>query len=99
MSRPSARKLARHRSRREARIKLTGIFRHKGIERAAIAVIDPKKIEPPKYFELAAGEKQGHIEIVSIDKKTGKVTLKELGSLRSSFETDAFKTSVLRRLP
>ena len=77
-------------------IKLTGIFRHKGIERAAIAVIDPKKkSEPPKYLELAAGEKQGHIEIVSIDKKTGKVTLKELGSLRSlSFETDAFKTSV-----
>ena len=77
-------------------IKLTGIFRHKGIERAAIAVIDPKKkSEPPKYLELAAGEKQGQIEIVSIDKKTGKVTLKELGSLRSlSFETDAFKTSV-----
>ena len=77
-------------------IKLTGIFRHKGIERAAIAVIDPKKkSEPPKYLELAAGEKQGHIEIVTIDKKTGKVTLKELGSLRSlSFETDAFKTSV-----
>ena len=79
-------------------IKLTGIFRHKGIERAAIAVIDPKKkSEPPKYLELAAGEKQGQIESVSIDKKTGKVTLKELGSLRSlSFETDAFKTSVFK---
>ena len=77
-------------------IKLTGIFRHKGIERAAIAVIDPKKkSEPPKYLELAAGEKQGHIEIVSIDKRTGKVTLKELGALRSlSFETDSFATSV-----
>jgi len=77
-------------------IKLTGIYRHKGVERAALALIDPKKkSDPPKYLELAAGEKQDRIEIVSIDKKTGKVTLKDLGALRRlSFETDAFKTSV-----
>ncbi len=77
-------------------IKLTGIYRHKGVERVALAMIDPKKkTEPPKYIELAAGEKQGGIEIVSIDKKTGEVTVKEFGSLKSlTFKEDAFKTSV-----
>jgi len=77
-------------------IKLTGIYRHKGVERVALAMVDPKKkAEPPKYIELAAGEKQGGIEIVSIDKKTGKVTVKEFGSLRSlTFKEDTFKTSV-----
>ena len=77
-------------------IKLTGIYRHRGVERAALAMIDPKKkTEPPKYIELAVGEKQGGIEIVSIDKKTGKITVKEFGSMRSlSFKEDTFKTSV-----
>jgi len=77
-------------------IKLTGIYKHKGVQRVALAMIDPKKkTEPPKYIELAAGEKQGGIEIVSIDKKTGKVTVKEFGSLKSlTFKEDAFKTSV-----
>ena len=77
-------------------IKLTGIYRHKGVERVALAMIDPKKkTEPPKYIELAAGEKQGGIEIVSIDKKTGEVTVKEFGSLKSlTFKEDSFKTSV-----
>ena len=79
-------------------IKLTGLCRHKGIERAALALIDPKKkSEPPKYIELAKGEIQGDIEIVSIDKKTGKVTVKEFGALRSlSFEDDTFKTSITK---
>jgi hypothetical protein len=77
-------------------IKLTGIYRHRGIERAALAMIDPKKkTEPPKYIELAVGEKQGGIEIVSIDKKTGEITVKEFGSMRSlSFKENTFKTSV-----
>ena len=77
-------------------IKLTGIYKHRGVERVALAMIDPKKkTEPPKYIELAAGEKQGGIEIVSIDKKTGKVTVKEFGSLKSlTFKEDAFKTSL-----
>ena len=79
-------------------IKLTGIYRHKGIERVALALVDPKKkTEPPKYIELAAGEKQGGIEIVSIDKKTGKVSVKEFGSMRSlTFKENTFKTSVTK---
>ena len=78
-------------------IKLTGIYRQEGVERAALALIDTKKkaAELPKYLQLAAGEKKDGIEIVSIDKATGKVTIKEFGELRGlSFEEDGFKTSV-----
>ena len=77
-------------------IKLTGIYRQEGVERAALALIDTKKkAEPPNYLQLAAGEKKDGIEIVSIDKATGKVTIKEFGELRGlSFEEDGFKTSV-----
>ena len=77
-------------------IKLTGIYRQEGVERAALALIDSKKkAEPPNYLQLAAGEKKDGIEIVSIDKATGKVTIKEFGELRGlSFEEDGFKTSV-----
>ena len=79
-------------------IKLTGIYRQEGVERAALALIDTKKkAEPPNYLQLAAGEKKDGIEIVSIDKATGKVTIREFGELRSlSFEEDAFKTSVTK---
>jgi len=79
-------------------IKLTGIYRHEGVERAALALIDTKKkAEPPNYLQLAAGEKKDGIEIVSIDKATGKVTIREFGELRSlSFEEDAFKTSMTK---
>jgi hypothetical protein len=68
------------------------------VERAALALIDTKKkAEPPNYLQLAAGEKKDGIEIVSIDKATGKVTIREFGELRSlSFEEDAFKTSVTK---
>lgn len=78
-------------------IKLTGIYRQEGVERAALALIDTKKkgAEPPQYLQLAAGEKKDGIEIVSIDKVTGKVTIKEFGELRGlSFKEDGFKTSV-----
>lgn len=79
-------------------IKLTGIYRHEGVERAALALVDTKKkAEPPNYLQLAAGEKKDGIEIVSIDKATGKVTIREFGELRSlSFEEDAFKTSMTK---
>ncbi|MBC8244355.1 MAG: hypothetical protein H8E20_08180 [Verrucomicrobia bacterium] len=79
-------------------VKLTGIYRHDGVERAALALIDSKnKAEPPNYLQLAAGEKKDGIEIVSIDKATGKVTIREYGDLRSlSFKEDAFKTSVTK---
>ena len=43
------------------------------------------------------GEKKDGIEIVSIDKATGKVTIKEFGELRSlSFKENTFKTSVAK---
>ncbi len=79
-------------------IKLTGIYQHEGVERAALALIDTKKkADPPSYLQLAAGEKKDGIEIVSIDKATGKVTIKEFGELRSlNFKEDAFKTSVTK---
>jgi hypothetical protein len=77
---------------------LTGIYLHKGVERAALARVDTKKkAEPPTYLQLAAGEKKDGIEIVSIDKATGKVTIKEFGELRSlSFKENTFKTSVAK---
>ena len=75
---------------------LTGIYLQKGVERAALARVDTKKkAEPPTYLQLEAGEKKDGIEIVSIDKATGKVTIKEFGELRGlSFKEDGFKTSV-----
>jgi hypothetical protein len=77
---------------------LTGIYLHKGVERAALARVDTKKkAEPPTYLQLVAGEKKDGIEIVSIDKATGKVTIKEFGKLRSlSFKENTFKTSVAK---
>jgi hypothetical protein len=77
---------------------LTGIYLHKGVERAALARVDTKKkAEPPIYLQLVAGEKKDGIEIVSIDKATGKVTIKEFGELRSlSFKENTFKTSVTK---
>ena len=77
---------------------LTGIYLQKGVERAALARVDTKKkAEPPTYLQLAAGEKKDGIEIVSIDKATGKVTIKEFGELRSlSFKENTFKTSVAK---
>ena len=79
-------------------VMLTGIYLHKGVERAALALVDTKKkAEPPKYLQLAAGEKKDGIEIVTIDKATGKVTIKEFGELRSlSFKENTFKTSVAK---
>jgi len=68
------------------------------VERAALARVDTKKkAEPPTYLQLVAGEKKDGIEIVSIDKATGKVTIKEFGELRSlSFKENTFKTSVAK---
>jgi len=77
-------------------IKLTGIYKLNGIERAAIALMDQdKKITKPTYLQLAVGEKQGTIEIKAINKLAGRVTLLQLGSERElNFKDDAFKTAV-----
>jgi len=95
---PPTRETAPPEPPRSEDIMLTGIYLHKGVERAALARVDTKKkAEPPTYLQLAAGEKKDGIEIVSIDKATGKVTIKELGKLRSlSFKENTFKTSVAK---
>ena len=95
---PPTRKTAPPEPPRSEDIMLTGIYLHKGVERAALARVDTKKkAEPPIYLQLVAGEKKDGIEIVSIDKATGKVTIKEFGELRSlSFKENTFKTSVTK---
>ena len=95
---PATRETAPPEPPRSEDIMLTGIYLHKGVERAALARVDTKKkAEPPTYLQLAAGEKKDGIEIVSIDKATGKVTIKEFGKLRSlSFKENTFKTSVAK---
>lgn len=95
---PPTRETAPPEPPRSEDIMLTGIYLHKGVERAALARVDTKKkAEPPTYLRLAAGEKKDGIEIVSIDKATGKVTIKEFGELRSlSFKENTFKTSVAK---
>ena len=95
---PPTRETAPPEPPRSEDIMLTGIYLHKGVERAALARVDTKKkAEPPNYLQLAAGEKKDGIEIVSIDKATGKVTIKEFGELRSlSFKENTFKTSVAK---
>jgi hypothetical protein len=95
---PATRETAPPEPPRSEDIMLTGIYLHKGVERAALARVDTKKkAEPPTYLQLVAGEKKDGIEIVSIDKATGKVTIKEFGELRSlSFKENTFKTSVAK---
>ncbi len=81
---------------KDTEIKLTGIYFHKGVERAALALVDTgKKPGKPTYLQLAAGEKENSIEIKSIDKKAGKIMLKESGILRElNFTDNTFKTAV-----
>ena len=95
---PPTRETAPPEPPRSEDIMLTGIYLHKGVERAALARVDTKKkAEPPTYLQLVAGEKKDGIEIVSIDKATGKVTIKEFGKLRSlRFKENTFKTSVAK---
>ncbi len=95
---PPTRETAPPEPPRSEDIMLTGIYLHKGVERAALARVDTKKkAEPPTYLQLVAGETKDGIEIVSIDKATGKVTIKEFGELRSlSFKENTFKTSVAK---
>jgi len=95
---PPTRETAPPEPPRSEDIMLTGIYLHKGVERVALARVDTKKkAEPPTYLQLVAGEKKDGIEIVSIDKATGKVTIKEFGELRSlSFKENTFKTSVAK---
>ena len=51
-------------------LKFTGIYRLKGVEKACLALID-SSAKPPetKYLQIPVGDKQGSIEITSIDAK------------------------------
>ena len=82
----------------DTEIKLTGIYFQKGVERAALALIDiAKKPGKPTYLQLAVGENENSIEIKSTDNKAVKVMLKESGTLRElNFTDNTFKTAVSR---
>jgi hypothetical protein len=62
-------------------IKFTGIYRLKGVEKACLALID-SSAKPPetKYLQIPVGDKQGAIEITSIDAEAGTVSLIKDGS-------------------
>ena len=56
---PPTRETAQPEPPRSEDIMLTGIYLHKGVERAALARVDTKKkAEPPTYLQLVAGEKR-----------------------------------------
>ena len=81
-------------------LKFTGIFRLKGVEKACLAVIDTSA-KPPEtnYFQIPAGDKQGAIEIKSIDAKAGLVQLLRNGKLielNLSNDEHTYKTSVAK---
>ena len=81
-------------------LKFTGIFRLKGVEKACLAVIDTSA-KPPEtnYFQIPAGDKQGAIEIKSIDAKAGLVQLLRNGKLielNLSNDEHTYKTAVAK---
>ena len=81
-------------------LKFTGIFRLKGVEKACLAVID-SSAKPPEtnYFQIPAGDKQGAIEIKSIDAKAGLVKLLRNGKLLElnlSNDEHTYKTAVAK---
>ncbi|MEE2615743.1 MAG: hypothetical protein VYC62_09125 [Verrucomicrobiota bacterium] len=81
-------------------LKFTGIFRLKGVEKACLAVIDTSA-KPPEtnYFQIPVGDKQGAIEIKSIDAKAGLVKLLRNGKLLElnlSNDEHTYKTAVAK---
>ena len=81
-------------------LKFTGIYRLKGVEKACLALID-SSAKPPetKYLQIPVGDKQGSIEITSIDAKSGTVNLIKDGSpIELSLKNDehTYKTSVAK---
>jgi len=79
-------------------IKLTGIFKHNGIERAALAVLEPGKKSPkPRFLQLARGEGREAIRVETIDRKNGTVTLTVNGKQRElNFKDDAYSSTVTK---
>jgi len=79
-------------------IKLTGIFKHNGIERAALAVLEPGKKSPkPRFLQLARGEGREAIRVETIDRKNGTVTLTVNGKQRElNFKDDAYSSTITK---
>ena len=79
-------------------IKLTGIFKRNGVERAAIAVLKPSdKFDKPRFLQLARGEEREAIRVETIDRKNGTVTLTVNGKQRKlNFKDDAYSSTVTK---
>ena len=79
-------------------IKLTGIFKHNGIERATLAVLEPgKKSHKPRFLQLAKGEDREAILVETIDRRNGTVTLTVNGRQRQlNFKDDAYSSTVTK---
>ena len=79
-------------------VKLTGIFQHEGVERAAIAVREPgSESARPTFMQLAKGEQKGNIRIEKIDRRTGSVTLTINGVKRQlNFKDNAYASTVTK---
>ena len=79
-------------------IKLTGIFKRNGVERAAIAVLKPSdKFAKPRFLQLARDEEREAIRVETIDRKNGTVTLTVNGKQRElNFKDDAYSSTVTK---
>ena len=79
-------------------IKLTGIFKRNGVERAAIAVLKPSdKFAKLRFLQLARGEEREAIRVETIDRKNGTVTLTVNGKQRElNFKDDAYSSTVTK---
>ena len=84
--------------KKPAEIKLTGIFTHNGIERAALAVLESGKKSPkPRFLQLASGEEREAIRVETIDRRNGTVTLTVNGRQRQlNFKDDAYSSTLTK---
>lgn len=96
--RPSAKPLDKPETKKSSDIKLTGIFKRNGVERAAIAVLEPSdKSAKPKFMQLAKGEQREHIRVEKIDLQNGTVALTVNGARRElNFKDDAYASTLTK---
>ena len=89
---------AKPKTKKFSDIKLTGIFQRNGVERAAIAVLEPSdKSAMPKFMQLAKGEQCEHIRVEKIDRRNGTVALTVNGARRElNFKNDAYASTVTK---
>jgi hypothetical protein len=89
---------AKQETKNPTEIKLTGIFQRNGIERAALAVLEPDgKSFKATFLQLTKGEDKGLIKINNIDRRNGVVTLSVNGVQRKlNFKEDAYAPTISR---